>query len=282
ASRLGLALLALIALGIAIRLATRATRRRADQFRVLGGRLAATGPARSVRRRFPTQVAWLRRRLDPPNPAGLALTATVALAALLAWTFGGLTQDVIAGEGIARLDLRVHAFAVAHRTGWLTAIMANITWLGSNWLLVPVLTGATALLLRRRRTRATVAVWAGYLGTLALYTLAKPLVHRPRPPTADLIGHASGPSFPSGHAAQAVAAWGISPAVRPAGSPPRARAPALTAAAAAALAVGASRIYLGAHWLTDVLAGYALAATWLAVLAALRLRQPNTGQPGRT
>src|SRR5207245_5459964 len=114
ASRIGLALLALILLGFALRLAARATRRRCDRLRVAGDRLAATAPVGWVRRRFPTQLGWLRRRLDPTTPDGLPLSATLAAAALFAWLFGGLTQDVTAGEGVASVDPRVHAFAVAH------------------------------------------------------------------------------------------------------------------------------------------------------------------------
>jgi undecaprenyl-diphosphatase len=284
ASRIGLALLTLIVLGFALRLATNATRRRADRVQEtlqrLGDQLAATRPARWIRHRFPTQVAWGRRRLDPATPAGLALTTTVALAALLAWTFGGLTQDVAAGDDVARLDPRVHALAVTHRSGWLTAVTANITWLGSNWLLLPVLLVATVVLLRRRDRRAAVAVWVAYLGSIALYVLVKPVVDRPRPPVADLIGHATGPSFPSGHATQALAAWVVLAVVLTAGRSVRVRAAALAGAAVVVLLVGASRVYLGAHWLTDVLAGYALAATWLAVLVALALRRarPDSGQ----
>src|SRR5206468_1971278 len=119
ASRIGLALLAVIVLTFVIRLVVTAGGRHVGRLPALGDRLAATRPARWVRRRYPTQVAWLRRRLDPATPTGLPLTATVAVAALLAWTFGGLTQDVLAADGIARLDPRVHTFAVAHRTGWL-------------------------------------------------------------------------------------------------------------------------------------------------------------------
>src|SRR5262249_8795587 len=92
ASRIGLALLAVIVAGLVLRVAVRAGRRRADRFQALGDRLAATAPARWVRHRFPAQVAWVRRRLDTSTPTGLALTSTVALAALLAWTFGGLAQ----------------------------------------------------------------------------------------------------------------------------------------------------------------------------------------------
>jgi len=281
ASRIGLALLAIIVAGFALRLVATATRRHAGRLQTrlqaIGDRLATTRPALWARRRYPHQLAWLRRRLDPTTPAGLALTATIAAAALAAWIFGGLTQDVAAGEDAAQLDPRVHAFAAAHRTGWLTAIMTSATWLGSNWLLLPVLAAATALLLWRRNHRSAILIWTAYAGAVALYSLAKPLIHRPRPPTADLIGHAIGPSFPSGHATQAMAAWVTLAVVLLAGRSPRTRAAALAAVTAVVLLVGASRIYLGAHWLTDVLAGYALTATWLAVLVALHLRKTEPG-----
>jgi len=281
ASRFGLVLLALIVAGFALRLAGRASRRGADRLAAVGDRLAATAPAGWIRRHLPDQVAWLGRRLDPAAPDGLALSGTLALAALFAWIFGGLTQDVIAGEGIAGLDPRVHVFAVAQRTGWLTAVMRNVTWFGSNWLLVPILTAATAVLLRRRDGRAVGWLWTAYLGAVALYALAKPLIHRPRPPAGDLIGAASGPSYPSGHAIQALAAWGILALLAGAGRSPRLRAGLLATAAIIVLLVGASRIYLGAHWLTDVLAGYTLGAAWLAVVSALRRRRGDPTSPPR-
>jgi membrane protein DedA with SNARE-associated domain/membrane-associated phospholipid phosphatase len=274
ASRIGLTLLVVIVLGFLTRLVARTMGRRADRARGIGDRLVATRPARWLQRRYPSQVAWLRRRLDPSTRTGLLLTGTVMLAGLLAWTFGGLVQDVNAGDGVARLDPQVHAFAVSHRTGWLTVVLANATWAGSNWLLIPILAAATGyLLLRRGDRRAAVAVWVTYLGAIALYALAKPLVDRPRPLTADLIGHATGPSFPSGHAAQALAAWTVLAVVLTAGRSRRTRLSALAVAALVVLVVGTSRVYLGAHWLTDVLAGYALTGTWLAILSALWLRR---------
>jgi membrane protein DedA with SNARE-associated domain/membrane-associated phospholipid phosphatase len=272
ASRIGLVILALVMLGFGTRLAGRFTHRRSDRLRAVGDRLAATAPATFLRRRFPAQLAWLRHRLDATMPGGLALSTALAGAALLAWLFAGLTQDVLAHEETARLDPRAHAFAVAHRTGWLTLIMRNVTWLGSSYVLVPVLAAATVTLLRRRNRRAVGRLWAAFLGAVVLYTLAKPLVHRTRPPAADLIGHATGPAYPSGHATQAIAAWGMLAIVLAAGRSPRVRAWLLLAATAVVLLVGASRVYLGAQWLTDVLAGYALGATWLALLIALHLR----------
>src|SRR5262249_4644834 len=158
--------------------------------------------------------------------------------------------------------------------GWLTGIMTNLTWLGSNWLLLPLLAAAT-LLLRRADRRGAVTVWVAYLGGVVLYALAKPLVGRPRPPVMDLIGHATGPSYPSGHPVQALTAWGVLAAVLMVGRTVRVRPVAITAASIVVLLVGASRIYVGAHWLTDVFAGYALAGAWLALLAAARTRQPQ-------
>ena len=162
--------------------------------------------------------------------------------------------------------------------------LQEATWLGSNWLLVPVLLTATGyLLLRRGDRRTAVAVWVTYLGAVALYALAKPLVDRARPPAGDLIGHATGLSFPAGHAAQALAAWSILAVVAGAGRSRRTRIAAMAVAAFVVPVVGVSRVYLGAHWLTDVLAGYALTGIWLAILtAALWLRPGSAARRAAT
>jgi undecaprenyl-diphosphatase len=241
----------------------------------LGDRLAGTPPVAWVRRRWPTQLAWLRRRLEPAESAGLALTAVLATAALAAWIFAGLTEDVSTGDEAARLDPGVHAFAVAHRTHWLTAVMAAVTWLGSGRVLVPVLVVATIVLLRRHDRREVWWLWAAYLGSAVLYGVAKVLVDRPRPAAAEQIGAVSGLSFPSGHATQAIATWGMLAVVASATGSRRHRGWFWAAAGIIVLLVGVSRVYLGAHWYTDVLAGYALGATWLALLSAIQLRPHN-------
>jgi membrane-associated phospholipid phosphatase len=87
---------------------------------------------------------------------------------------------------------------------------------------------------------------------------------------ADLIGAASGPSYLSGHATQAIATWGMLALIASAG---RSRVRGVVVAVVVVGLVGLSRIYLGAHWLTDVLAGYGLGGAWLLLLAALRLRR---------
>ena len=130
AGQAGLVLLGLIVAGlIAARLA-RHFAARSPGLKAIGDRVAATPPLAWARRRFPAQVAWGRRRLDPRSPRGFWLTFTVAAGALAAWAFGGLTQDVIGHDDTALADPHVTAWVIAHRTGWLTSALSVLTWLG--------------------------------------------------------------------------------------------------------------------------------------------------------
>jgi undecaprenyl-diphosphatase len=210
ASRFGLGLLALIVLGLA---ASRLLRRLPNGSRrvtAIADRLAATKPLAWIRRRFPRQVGWCRRRLEPSNPLGFWLTFTVATCAFAAWSFGGITQDVVAHEEIALKDPHVTAWVVAHRTSWLTEVMRVVTWLGSTAVIIPVgLVVAFLLLWRARRWQPVILFAVAVGGAVALYNVVKRLVGRPRPPSHIWIGHYSGYSFPSGHATQSMAFYGL-------------------------------------------------------------------------
>ena len=282
ASRLGLSLLVLLAVGFGASLLVRAVRNRAPWLRGLGERWTSSRAAGWVRRRFPALWSWLVRRVEPRAPSGLALTGAVLVAAASAWAFAALTQDVLAHEEAAELDPGVQAWVMAHRAGWLTTSMQGVTWLGSSAVLLPVLLTASAYFLAAKHAvRATVALWSGYLGAVVLHELVKALVARPRPPAVDDLAHATGDAFPSGHTTQAVVAWGMLAFLLLRAYPRWARW-LVTGATLLVLLVGASRIYLGAHWLTDVLGGLALGGAWLAVLLALDLKTRPPRQAERT
>jgi membrane protein DedA with SNARE-associated domain/membrane-associated phospholipid phosphatase len=282
AGRAGLGLLALIVLGLVIsRLARRLAGR--PRLRAIGGRLAATPLLAWIRRRFPRQLAWAGRRLAARDPRGFWLTFTVAAGALAAWAFGAITQDVVAREETALRDPHIAAWVAAHRTGWLTAAAKAVTWLGSDIVLIPLLVLAAAVLVAARRDwRSAIRLALALSGAAASSGIAQVLVGRSRPPAAMRIGHYSGLAFPSGHAAQALAFYGMLAIILAAGRPARARALLWAAAAAVTVVAGGSGLYLGANWLTDVLGGYALGAMWIALVLTVHLLTSRDGRPQTT
>ena len=242
---------------------------------------SAPGPLAWVRRQFSRQVAWGRRRLAPRTPRGFWLTFTVSAGVLAAVAFGAVTRDVAGHNGMAVHDPHVTAWMVAHRAGWLTSVLRVVTWLGSTAVIIPlgVIVGGF-FVLRRRRWQPLALLAAAVAGAVGLYGIVKPLIGRPRPLPAVWIGHNSGAAFPSGHATQSVAFYAMLAIVLGAGRSPWVKTVLWSAAALVALAVGGSRIYLGAHWLTDVLGGYALGACWVATVVIVMLAISSRGTGG--
>jgi undecaprenyl-diphosphatase len=267
AGRAGLGLLALIVIGLA---ASRLLRRYADRprLRAAGDRLAATPPLAWIRRRFPRQVAWSRRRLDASDPRGFWLTFTVAAGGLAGWAFGAITQDVVARDEAALRDPHVAAWMAAHRTGWLTAAAKAAEWLGSALLLVVLAAAATAFLAARRDWRRVIMLALALGGSVTFNVIVQHLVGRSRPPAVLSAGHYPGFAFTSGEATIAIACYGMLAVILTAGRSPRTRSLLWACAAAIAALAGASQVYLGANWLTDVLGGWALGAMWIAIILA--------------
>jgi undecaprenyl-diphosphatase len=205
-----------------------------------------------------------------------------------AWALASVTYSVVHHTGLARDDPRVLASVIGHRAPWLTSLAKVLTWLGSNLVLWPVVVVAGLGLWRWRRrwlpavlpALALAGAWAGSL-------LIKGLVGRPRPPVADRLTVVHSLSYPSEHAAQALAAWGMLALMLMAGRSARARVLLAAGAALIAFVVGLTRIYLGAHWMTDVLGGWALAGVWdclliICYLLAQQMAAPPPEQEAET
>lgn len=163
---------------------------------------------------------------------------------------------------------------------WLEKAARDLTSLGSVFVLCLLAAAGVGVLLRMERGRAAVFVLASTGGALLLSRLAKDLVDRPRP---DLVPHgdmALSASFPSGHAMLSAATYltlaGV--ATRMLADPRPGRCAIVLALALTGL-VGASRVHLGVHWPTDVIAGWLGGAGW----ALLCLRVVRLGaEPGAT
>jgi membrane-associated phospholipid phosphatase len=244
--------------------------------------LAAAALLFWLRNRVPGRPGWLAARLRTGAPTGLALTAAVLTLAACAWSLAVVTFSVVHHLGLARADPRVLAFVTGHRGPWLTSLAKVLTWLGSTVVLWPVAILAGLGLWRWRRrwlpaalpALALAGAWAGSL-------LIKALVGRPRPPVADRLTVVHSSSYPSEHAAQALATWGMLALMLMAGRSARARALLAAGAALIAFVVGLTRLYLSAHWMTDVLGGWALAGVWdcLLIICYLLAQQAAAAAP---
>lgn len=282
ASRVGLLLLVLVVVGLIVSRLIRSLRDKDSALQRRMERLGALPPLAWLRRRFPGQIAWVRARLDPAGPRGFGLTFSVALAALAAWTFGGLTQDVVGHDEMFLVDPGVASWFVAHRAHWLNEAVRVVTWLGSAAVVVPLaaLLGGW-FLLRRRDWRPLAMLGSALGGAIGTYVVVKQVIGRSRPAVSSWLGHFTGSSFPSGHATQVAACFAMAALVLSSEASTRRRVVLWSGAATIAAVVGLSRLYLGAHWLSDVMAGWALGALWVCIVAAVRLGAEGTGRvPG--
>jgi membrane protein DedA with SNARE-associated domain/membrane-associated phospholipid phosphatase len=267
-----LLLLALVATALLV-VAVRWLARHPDRVRALADRQLARPWVARLRDRYQRQLAFLARRLRPGGALGLSLTVTVAALVTAGWAFGAVLQDVLARDELELVDRPVALFFVRHREAWLTRLLQDLTNLGSIRILLPLIVVVGVGWWLRRRTWRPLGLLAGaYAGADLAFNLVKELVGRPRPPAAILLKPVAGPSFPSGHATQAVAVYGMLAALAATATASWRRKVAAWALAVVIVgAVAVSRLYLGTHWLTDVLGGLALGAAWLfALLISVR------------
>jgi undecaprenyl-diphosphatase len=151
----------------------------------------------------------------------------------------------------------------------LTYVMKGFTLIGSAAFLLTGGMAVVAALARAGRKRAAVLLVTATFGAEALDQILKLLFRRPRPEAFFGLAEPMTYSFPSGHAITAACFYGVLAAILAARtSSLRLKAALWTFAALMAAAIGLSRIYLGVHYPTDVLAGYAAAVIWVAAVRA--------------
>src|SRR5271165_2948906 len=219
-------------------------------------------------RRYRDQIEFLVRRFQPEGAFGLSFTLGLVTLAVSAWIFGSVLQDVLAQEELALFDVPIVSFLASHRVDWLTMGMQGVTYLGSGRFLLAVVI-AVGLVLRYRIGfwRALLLLSCVAIGAMTLDVVVKFAIARSRPPAEWMIVPASGWAFPSSHTTQATAVYGaVAYLIAETQAAWRAKVPLLTLAGVAAFLIGVSRIYLGVHWPTDVMSGWALGVAWLAIV----------------
>lgn len=225
-----------------------------------------------------------RRPSEVAEQALLADHPRTFLASLILWAIGGSLFLALAipplREIVQSVDDRIWEMAVDSENSLLVALAEVMDFIGSTWVIAPIMAIVTIYLIVRRRWKG-LAYWViAMVVSQLLIGPVKALYARPRPPLP--LVATTGYSFPSGHSvAGAAVAIALVIVLVPAG--PRRRNLEVLAAFVA-FAIALSRVYLRAHWFSDVAAGAAMGAA-VAIGAAVlvqwynerRNRSPDTG-----
>jgi undecaprenyl-diphosphatase len=245
--------------------------RRSARLRTILGR----GPLRLIR--------WLLKRLHGLYAvAGVLLSAGLLAALLALWGLSGITENVLEGETL-RFDQSVLRWMNQQASSTLDFIALNVTALGSSVVVVTVAVITAILLWLVGRPALAAMIGAAVGGASILSPVLKGLFSRPRPDVFEsIVPIVTTSAYPSGHATMAMVLFVVVAYVVHRLGDGR-RLVSLLAALAGSfviLIVGLSRVYLGVHYPTDVLAGYGVGFVWavfcvLTVEGMVRVRQPS-------
>ena len=216
-------------------------------------------------RRFERPVRFVRARLSPEGYFGLHLTIGLVVIIATAWWFADIAEDMSRNAATRVLDENITSWFIGHATPVLTRISRAITFFGSVLFLSSASVFVGVVLAIRKSFYRLIAL-ASAVGGGALLNLAlKHLFHRQRPVLENPLVTLASYGFPSGHTMGATIFYGVL-ALIVAYSIRRWSRRVLVGWIAALVIglVGASRIYLGAHYFTDVIGAIAVGLAWLA------------------
>jgi undecaprenyl-diphosphatase len=232
---------------------------------------------------------WLARRVlqlarSLSAHGVLAVTAAVGAVLVVAFTAlaGAIYDAVEEGDGISSFDRPVLQEALSLRSPGLDQALTWFTHLGGPVGMTVLAAAVTAAMTWRWRSRTPLLLMLiTVAGSLAMTVIGKVVIGRVRPPQVDAVPpYETSPSFPSGHALNSTAIAGMVAYLMLLHLQRRAaRALAVVLAAGWAVSIGLSRVFLGHHWLTDVMVGWVIGLGWLALVVTahrlfLTVRQP--------
>ncbi len=212
----------------------------------------------------PVLQRWLGGFFDKDSSLIRPLILLIIIFVAASWLFLGITEDVMTGDPLVRSSKSLYHLLQGFRTPWGDLIMVGMTMLGDAAVTVPLVLAALFwLLLKKDRYSAlflTVTTTVGFL----LVTGVKQMTKIPRP--VDMYGGAVHWAFPSSHATMSLVIFGFLAMLCSREMTVKKRWLPFGLALFLILGIGYSRLYLGAHWLSDVVGGFSLGTAWLILM----------------
>jgi undecaprenyl-diphosphatase len=200
--------------------------------------------------------------------SGFLLLAAFLVAATALFVFGWLAEEMLEGD-TQKFDEFVRTAVHRQSAPWLTSLMQGFSLLGSVAVVTTLCFLAVAVFLYFRQARTAALLAITMVGMAALDVALKLAFHRPRP-VAYFGPTPSSYSFPSGHAMGSVCFYGVLAAILASRASGHAAKWCIWTGAVLLIGmIGYSRIYLGVHYPSDVIAGYCAGAVWVAAVGLL-------------
>jgi undecaprenyl-diphosphatase len=196
----------------------------------------------------------------------LHLVIGLAVFAVMTFILGEIAEDIKNGEPLTLVDAQINLWLHTHSSPLLTKALLVVTSFGSTILVSFIAATLGLYLLWKRQPYWLATIWITVFGGMLLNKLLKLVFYRPRPHFDDPILSLTGYSFPSGHTMAATVLYGVL-AVLLITKVKRRRSKVVITLSASLLiaAVGFSRMYLGAHYLSDVLGAIAEGLAWMSL-----------------
>ena len=208
--------------------------------------------------------SFIKARFARGEYLGLHLTIGLLVSALALWIFLGITEDVLHNDPITQFDSTLLAWMQAHHGPAADQIFRALSALGSPLVMSVLAVGVAVFLVISKQGLLLEGWLLAFVGGFLLNNVLKNAIHRPRPQAA--AGLYQSWSFPSGHAMISLIACGMLTYVLMLLGPRNRRAHLAIVGCATlwVLSIGVSRLYLGAHYFSDVVGGYAAGMLWLS------------------
>jgi undecaprenyl-diphosphatase len=225
--------------------------------------------------KYPHTSKFIKKRFARDHKYGFYLTIGIVIALFFTALFFNIVKDYTSQEKIIKFDLRVINMVSIFRTEHLNQVMLFITYLAKGEIIVVGVIILGLILILLKNWRFLNALLISVLGGEFFVWIIKNLVERPRPPLTNALVTETSYSFPSGHTFVAISFYGLLVYfIIQSEKNKFLKIVSFLLGVILIVGVGISRIYLGAHWPSDVLASFAAGIAWLSlIITFLKIRK---------